>query len=186
MLSDDVNKILKYAKSLIGIPYTWWLEGENTCSTLHPFYINKIPTLKYLKEYGINCTGLINLLRLKMGKDVKGVGKYKGGTYQWYKYFKDNNFLKEFKYNKKYPLGTLFIRKYRNIKDQGHVAVLYKWNEKKELKDETLHAYIIHAISNEEYPINNGKVFVTNLGYTHFSTSYGYFDNIVLPEDWLR
>ena len=175
-MSDKIDDILKYAKSLMGVKYTWWKCGSTTQKD-HPFYVDKLPTKKYLKENGINCAGLINLLRLKVGKEVPGKGNEKGGTVAWLKFLKKKDVLEKFNYTNKYPVGTLFIRKYRNVKDQGHVAVFYSQSEDKML----LHGKIIHAYAYG----NKGKVGLTPLGYSHFSIPEGYYEYAIKPENWL-
>ena len=50
--------------------------------------------------------------------------KHRGGTGFWYKKWEEQKKLKPFDYTKKYPLGTIFFRRYRNIKDQGHLVFL--------------------------------------------------------------
>lgn len=184
MTQKEIKNILHYAETLLNIPYSGWSDNNSTEKELHPFYVKSLPKLEYLKEKGINCAGFINIIIHKIGKNIQGKGKYIGGTRQWYLYFKNNKMLKNFEYNHKYPLGTLFIRNYRNKTDEGHMAILYKYNKKKKLKDSILHAYIIHAYNNSQE--NGGKVGITNLGFSHFSISEGYYDNIVLPQDWLK
>jgi hypothetical protein len=61
-----------------------------------------------------------------------------------------------------YPVGTLLGRNYRNVQDQGHVAVVVAAN------------HILEAAARG----------VTNV---HTPTSYGahFFEYAVLPKDWL-
>ena len=61
----------------------------------------------------------------------------------WYNKWKEQKKLKPFDYTKKYPLGTILFRKYRDVKDQGHFAVLYSYNKKH--PDKILYGEIIHA-----------------------------------------
>lgn len=151
-INNDIELTLKYAKSLVGIPYSFWDEKKSPSNIQHPFYINKIPTKNYLMKNGINCIGFLNIILLKLGKNIEGFGKDKGRI-GWYYYFEKNNLLKPFDYNKKYVLGTLLIRKYRNNKDKGHVAILYKYNKKEELKNKILHSDIIHAYKEGALPL---------------------------------
>jgi hypothetical protein len=94
-----------------------------------------------------------------------------------------NNKLKEFDYTKKYPIGTILYRKYRDVKDQGHFAVLHSYHKKH--PDKLLYGNIIHAYAYDKY---SGRVGVTQLGYSHFhnyNLSEGYYEYVVLPKDWL-
>ena len=173
-----VEEILKFAETLIDIKYTLW-NGEPLSKNTHPFYVNEIPNMEYIKKNGLNCAGFINLLRLKSGKYVPGIDDYKGGTHSWFNYFKDEKCLEIFDYRKKYPLGTWFLRKYRSITDQGHLSVLYELDK----NDFWLNNKIIHSYYDEKE--NNGKVGLSILGYSHYSIPEGYYEYIILPENWI-
>jgi cell wall-associated NlpC family hydrolase len=173
-----IEDILKYAKSLVGLKYTWWKSGSTT-KDKHPFYVDAIPTKTYIKKNGICCAGLINIMRQKAGYEVPGIGIYKGGTYSWYKYLKKKKVLEKFDDNKNYPLGTLFLRKYRNAEDQGHVSVYIK---KGKIPKKPLYGEIIHAYAEDE---NGGKVGITSLGASHFTLKNGYYEYAILPKNWL-
>jgi len=173
-----IEDILKYAKSLIGLKYTWWKSGS-TSMNKHPFYIDDIPTKAYIKKNGICCTGLINIMRQKAGFDVPGSGADKGSTIGWHKYLKNKNVLEKFDDNKNYPIGTLFLRKYRNVKDQGHVAVYLK---KSKIAKKPLYGEIIHAYAEDE---DGGVVGITSFGASHFYFTNGYYEYAILPKDWL-
>ena len=171
-----MEEILTFAESLIGVKYTLW-KGGPLSKEPYPFYINEIPNIEYIKQNGINCAGFINLLRLKSGKDVPGNGDYRGGTFSWFNHFKEKNCLEVFDYRKRYPLGTLFMREYRSIKDQGHCAVLYELDK----NDLWLNNKIIHSYNDE----NGGTVGLSVLGHSHYSIPEGYYEYIILPENWL-
>jgi len=114
--------------------------------------------------------------------DTKSIG-LEGGTYFWYHYFSKKSFLKKFDYTMDYPIGTLFLRKYRNVEDQGHVAVLYSKYNKDPSK--ILYGNIIHAYADDD----GGQVGITNLGFSHFidpDLKEGYYEFAVLPQHWLN
>merc|ERR1712083_365861 len=90
--------------------------------------------------------------------------KYRGGTGFWYNYFKRNNKLEPFDYRKEYERGTLLLRKYHSIKDQGHLAVIYFKNKRN--PEMTLLGDIIHSYVTDDD--GNGYVGVSNLGQSHF------------------
>ena len=171
----NVKKTISFAETLLDTKYTWWIDGDTTSDNHYPFYITKVKD---------NCAGFINLLRLNLGLDIKGSGDYKGGTYCWHNYFKENNMLEEFDIHKTYPIGSLLIREYSDPEDQGHVAVLYKKSKGKN-EESIYYCDIIHAYSEGEYPDSTGKVGTTNTSVSHFSISTGYYNYIVLPKDWL-
>ena len=174
----NMKEILKFAESLIDIKYTLW-KGGSLSKDIYPFYVNEIPSIEYIKKNGLNCAGFINLLRLKSGKDVPGTGEDRGGTLSWFNYFKDKKCLEVFDYRKNYPVGTLFFRKYRSIMDQGHFAVLYELDK----NDLWLNNKIIHSYYDKEE--GNGKVGLSVLGYSHYSIPEGYYEYIILPENWM-
>lgn len=174
----NIEEVLTFAESLIGIKYTLW-KGGPLSKDIYPFYVNEIPDIEYIKQNGLNCAGFINLLRLKSGKDVPGNGDYKGGTLSWFNYFKEENSLELFDYRKKYPLGTLFLRKYRSIIDQGHLAVLYELDENNVWLNNT----IIHSYYDKDE--DSGTVGLSILGDSHYSIPEGYYEYIILPENWI-
>ena len=179
-MNKKIQKIIEYAETLLGIKYTPWV-GGSTNKTPHPFYTDKIPSKEYIVENGVNCAGFINLLRLKAGKLVPGENNTKGGTVAWYKYLEKINALEKFDYMKDYPLGTLFIRRYRNIQKQGHMAVLY-CRIHNENKNE-ISQKIIHSYGDSSY---KGEVGLTPLLFSHFSLIGGFYEFAVLPHKWLE
>jgi len=185
-----IEDILKYAKSLIGIKYTCWMGGPLNKKP-HPFYIDDMPTNAYLKKHGTNCTGFINILRQKAGKSVPGSGEWKGGMSGWYDYLKSKKVLKKFDDTKNYELGTLFLRRYRSIEDQGHVAVyINKYNTKTKTKTEgktenknkPLYGDIIHSF---DFDKNNTGICINRLGWSHFWDEHGFYEYAISPKDWL-
>lgn len=172
-----MQDLLSYAEKFIDIKYTLW-EGDHqtTDQTPHLFYIDYIPDIEYIKKYGMNCVGFINILRQKKGNCIPGEGKWRGGTESWYNYLNNKNLLEPFDYRKSYPIGTLILRNYRSVNDQGHVAVLYKKSNDKYLDDKIIHSYSDNC---------GGKVGITSLGYSHYSIPNGYYEYISLPHDWL-
>ena len=183
-MGKEVNDLLKFAKKLVGIKYTWWTGHEKKEDDF--FYVNCIPKFKTLQNRGIGCTGLINILRQSVGKPIPPSNSlFRGGTVFWYKYLKSKKLLKPFDYTKNYPLGTLFLRKYRNIDDQGHVAIYYKKNKKDPTK--LLYGEIIHAYADDKHPAG-GQVGTTILGYSHFygGGRTGYYEYVITPTNWLN
>ena len=169
---------LAIAKKLIGAKYKLWLgDFQKTDDTPEPFYINEIPNIEYVRTHGINCAGLINIMRLNTSGSVPGEGNWRGGTLSWYEYLKSKDVLIDFDYRRNYPKGTLLLRNYRNENDQGHLAVICgKDKHGKWLNDDIIHAH------NNGY---DGAVGTCKLGYSHYSIPEGFYEYIILPEDWL-
>lgn len=58
-----INKCITYARTLIGVRYTLW---KDTMEDTGPFSYAEnevIPSLTKIKDLGINCVGVINLMR---------------------------------------------------------------------------------------------------------------------------
>jgi hypothetical protein len=119
---------MEFVEALVDkTPYRWWSDGESTLED-GPFYCKKIPSIETIQKSGCNCAGLINILQLCRGLVVPGVKInhfYAGGTYAWYEYLSSINALEPVNRSKSYPKGSLLLRRYRDVKDQGHLAVLY-------------------------------------------------------------
>ena len=77
-----------------------------------------------------------------------------------------------------YPVGTLLLREYRSVDDQGHVAMVCQ-NE----KNDPLFDKIIHSCYTMEP--SDGGVTITTLGRSHFAFTEGTYQYVVLPEDWI-
>jgi len=138
---NEIEKILEYAKKMDGIKYTWWTGSDKEEDI---FYCNEIPSMEKLKEKGINCAGLINVMRMYSGVEIpeqKDKDVVRGGTRFWYNYFNNLGKLEVFDYEKSYQLGTLLLRDYKDINDQGHMAVICEHSKeypKKLLSGESL------------------------------------------------
>lgn len=165
-LDDLVEMVLQYATKLIGVKYTWW-KGGPLDTNPHPFYIHSVPSITYIKTNGINCAGLINLLRQKAGCKVHE----SGGTVGWYDYFKKMGVLNKFKESGNYSIGTLLLRKYRDEVDQGHLAVCYSGKEP--------NINIIHAYDDDD--CGTGIVDISKLRPDYNN----YFEYTVSPKHWL-
>lgn len=181
-IDDKVKEVFKYAKTLIGLKYTWWTGDDR-----EDFHYYDAPKSKtFIKKHGVACSGFVNLLMHKAGVNLPSSGKlwkHRGGTGFWYYKWKEQKKLKPFDYTKKYPLGTILFRKYRDVKDQGHFAVLYSYNKKH--PDKILYGEIIHAYAEDE---KGGRVGTTILGYSHFWDmvgTEGYYEYVIEPKDWL-
>ena len=168
MSVSDIERAIEYASTLIDIPYIWW-KLENNIDNI--FYVNWFPSREIIEKRGVNCAGLINLVRQSIGRSIREpvgeIGRlYPGGTGYWYELLKHDGVLEKYMEGEKYPIGTLFLRTYRNEMDQGHVAIMY--NERNQ---------IIHSFC--ESPEFNG-VKVTQLGYVP-----DYYEYAIYPENWL-
>ena len=140
-----MNKLEEFLENFIDIKYSY---SETVEYNKAPFYflekedykLNEIK-LSDIKKQGINCVGLINIIRrhynLEIPKDKNGNHE---GTSTWFEYLNKNNFLEKIDYKKIYETGTLLIQDY-NPEDQGHVAIIINKNN-----DILINSYKIHAI----------------------------------------
>ena len=156
---------LLFAETLLDVPYIWWTGNETEEDDM--FYCDKIPSLETLHKKGINCAGFINLVILHSGKTINHNHIVpRGGTGFWFVEFTERKVLQKIDYTKTYPIGTLLFRTYKDVKDQGHFAVIYD-----NLNNKIIHAYAGHGVGitdmvNEYAPID-------------------YYEYIVEPTDWL-
>lgn len=176
-----MNKELRsYIESLVNTKYQWWMEGPTGNGA--PFYAENgpPPRLDQIRANGLNCAGFINLLRRYQGLEVPGVKKElwnAGGTYVWFRYLDKRNLLKPFEISKAYPPGTLLIRDYVSVFDQGHLAITMGNNR------------IAHCYPDDPNPVAETLVepgvlieplnLSTNWGF------HGYYTHTVDPEDWI-
>ena len=178
----NIKNVLEYAKTLLGIKYALW-EGGSLTTNVYPFYVNVPPSdmnISFFRKHGMNCAGFINILLWKFGRGVPFSGdaevdEWRGGTYFWHHYFDKIGALKVFDIDAKYPVGTLFLRKYVDEKEQGHVAVLCELD--------SMCGKIIHSYKDER--LGYGGVAINTLRDSHFIEPEGFYQFAVLPKNWL-
>ena len=144
----DKIKLLELTSDFIGIKYSKAIYFEEKLINYKPIYglCTDLPPLDEIKNIGINCLGLINLIRLKLGKimfsiDLKYVDKTMFGCVGYWHYKLNKYYLKHIpKYDSEldYDCGTLIYRKSCNL-DPGHFAILLDKNT------------IIHSYTNQDY-----------------------------------
>lgn len=190
-MDKDIISMISFINQLLGTPYILWRADQKDCGIQAYVSHEPIPTIDYIKQTGINCVGLINLIRRYFKQDIPGIKEnkqYAGGTYEWFKYFKKNKRLKKFNYKKSYPIGTLLLRNYSNEQDQGHMAIIYNdYNGKDVLFCELVHAY--YDISDNKNIKNKklspGLIVDNSVGLSHFWFSQGTYTHICYPNDWI-
>jgi hypothetical protein len=188
---NKINKAIKYAKQFENFPYTLCSnKPPNLKKDKEPFWFfnEKPPDISVVKQKGLNCVGLANLVRRYMKLQIPGnvtnqkVSKdsklWIGSTSAWFEYLSDKKRLKKIDFNKVYPKGTLLLQNY-NPKDQGHVAFTIN-SSKKGLLD----TKIIHSIYDKNK--ETGKIYkhvVIEKVKDYFN--YKRFTHICLPQDWI-
>ena len=159
-----MNSLQNTIKSLLGIPYRFWNPDVSCAGDRGPFYAfnGPLPPLEQIEEQHMNCAGFLNLLCRVLGVPIPGADEkfyYAGGTVAWMDHFKARKCLHPFKPWIVYPEGTLLLRQYRNIDDQGHIAVYMGPNS------------IVHS-----WP--EGGLIVGPI-------QTDYYEFVCLPEDWM-
>jgi len=143
-----------------------------------PFWVDNstAPPAELVKREGCNCAGLINLIRRKLNLSIPGVEfklYYAGGTYVWFEYLKYFNFIDNLDLDSEYPIGTLLIRKYRSLEDQGHLAILLTTGRL--LDQKVLHCYPEKGIQIDD-----------KVSLSHYWLPNGYYEYICKPDYWLH
>lgn len=157
-----------------------------------PFWVSnsEAPPSGDVMAESCTCTGLINLMRRKIGLEIPGLDRpdyeFPGGTWCWFNHLKKKGKLKNFNINMIYPKGTLLLRPYRNESEQGHMAVVYTDNPRN-----VLYAKLIHSYSKDgtPHPGRKGLYGVkidAAVGMSHFWDPKGFYTHACLPKDWLR
>lgn len=162
---ERVEYILSKAEELIGIEYNPWNPNISCYGNHGPFWAfhAPCPSLDLIKKGQLNCAGFINILRRDLNLEIPGAfdeSYYAGGTYEWYIYLDSREYLVAFQKNIDYPRGTLLLRRYRDVEDDGHLAIV------------TGRDTVVHSIK--------GK------GVTHDSLWPDYYEYVCYPEDWLQ
>ena len=180
MNPTELNELLHYIDSLRGTLYKWWLEGET--GEGGPFYAadEPLPTPANIRAQGLNCAGFINLLRRFRKYPIPGVKEglwNAGGTYVWFRSLQAEGLLEPFNPSFPYPPGTLLLRDYTSVFDQGHLAVVLHNNQ------------IAHCYPDD--PIPRANVFVEPglriepLALSMNWDSKGFYTHICRPENWI-
>lgn len=170
----SIDDLRDYVDGLIGTPYTWW-RGGTTLADGAPFWASSAPAPAAgdVRAAGCNCAGFINLLCRLRGAPIAGLTEgwyFAGGTGAWAEALEPH--LQPFDAGASYPAGTLLLRKYRDVEDQGHVAVL--WSSGSVLKQRLAHSYIADGVAINE-----------TVEMSHNWAAGGYYEYVCAPEHWL-
>jgi hypothetical protein len=182
-MTSKTIKALEYGIKLIGTPYDYWRGGENQKES--PMFAQNGKVPHKLDVTSLNCAGLCNLMLRSIGKELPYSSKTNtiGGTEAYFEYYKEKSY--EFSINNVYPMGTLLMRDYRDINDQGHVAVL--------LDDRGKQALVLQSHVEGEYLTSTkpgvNAMYTLADSHMNFTDEEGkgcYYERVVLPEDWLE
>lgn len=193
-----INAVIRYAKSLVNVPYRWHREGDKIQENDKFWAKNGSHVTREeidKEDKCIVCTGLINLMRRYVGLSIPGLdgslddisGKeFPGTTGIWFAYLDRKGRLKKLNVKKKYPKGTLLLRDFEDIENQGHVAVIIDEKGDSILDQRIIHAYAKLPYKGSEDVKNVGKVGTMKFTSSHYyNTEDGYYTHVCLPENWL-
>jgi hypothetical protein len=123
-----MSEAISLAKEYLGIRYGAWNGYNIPRNDSTPFYAGhgEPPPYGHIRQQGISCTGLTNLIRRHYGLTVPGVDDpleaYPGGTGAWWRFLKPA--LSPFREGQDYPVGSVLFRPYCDFDDQGHIAIV--------------------------------------------------------------
>ena len=185
-IDNHIQKVLDFAASLVGSSRGPDCEKYIPSSNQAPLWCSDqhLPPIDRLKEEGMICAGLINVMRRKAGLSVMVLNEMTtevlGGTSDWFSYLQGKNRLEKFSIYAHYPKGTMLLRDY-NSQDEGHLAVIYQDNDKGVLFSSLIHSDGYSAKKVVIDPCVATSHFVQYNG----TTNQGHYTHICLPEHWL-
>ena len=138
-LEQNEKKAQDYLNKILGTRYTWWTKG--IVPERGPAWGRNgaPPSPAEVKAEGCFCAGVATLARRAVGLPVPTLGNanYDGGVVAYFGstnaappdfprqgYFEKHGRQRPFNLEKARRPWTLIGRKYRNVKDQGHVAIV--------------------------------------------------------------
>lgn len=186
--SSNIEVALTYGMSLVGqARYKWWHPDMRMIGDVGPFWAYDAPVPDVVEI--ATCTGLLNLMRRKVGLRVPGVQErsaYAGGTYEWFTYLDSRDLLLPFDTTRRYPKGTLLLSPYVDEANQGHVAVLISEGASSVLDEKLLHSYSEELYDpNQRGIVMPGICMKDSVADSHFWKPEGYYTHACLPENWL-
>lgn len=173
---NNFERCLMWMWPLVGqMPYGWWLDGP-VPDGAPAFAVNKrVPSIEWLMQQTIFCIGPINLARRHCGKAIPTAGNelYDGGTVALWAFW--SQFLRPFDIQKNYPHGTIIFRRFRDVNDQGHGAVILgNWR-------------VLQSFDGNEPLKGTTDGPGLNARYTaDASHAGGYYEYALFPPDWIN
>ena len=210
--SEEVDAVLSYLRTLIGVPYKAWdgakWRADNTAPFWMPDYMTAPQSASIVPDMtvvyasgGVNCAGLINLGLQRVGIEPPGIQtEYPGGTGAWGAY------VTWMPYNpdRVYPRGSILLREYRNEKDQGHLAMITTDDNSIGMNNHLIHAsgvlgcvlespiHMVHKVENwvSSMDISGSKTEKSEKSEKSDKLAIskitgGYFDCVCTPNLWL-
>lgn len=176
----NIKKAIDYAQSIVGTPYKWWQGEAILGEDCGPFWAANAPPppLEVIRDQGVCCTGILNLILRHLGLPVPGVATkhaFAGGTGCWEEFLIPH--LEPIDTTEQYHEGTILFRPYRNYEDQGHIGMI--------LKDgKFLHSHATEASPSDGFQ-SPGCVIDETWMSSHGWTEKGYYMYAARWYSWL-
>ncbi len=176
-----MERITRFLHDLEGTtPYSPWNETIGFTPG-PPFWLDKtLPSIEEIREKGVNCLGLVNLVSLVSGNTSR---------MDWFDELRARGVLEPFDRAPRddYPPGTLLLRPYKDPEhDQGHYAIVV------EERGVIAHAFArIPEGKTFEELIKSGEnlppgVVVESVQISDGWFSGGTYTHVCLPGDWIK
>jgi hypothetical protein len=182
-LDRNIEKAEDYLDKIVGTPYSWWTGG--TVPDGAPVWAKNGEPPQPADVRSTSCcdTGVTNLARRAVGLEIPTLGNqnFDGGIVAYFGaadsappsfpregYFERQGKLRRFDLEEAQRPWTLIGRKYRNVSDQGHVAIVISGGK------------VLQS-----YDAGGGRPGVNKDATLEQSHAGGYYEVMVRAEDWL-
>jgi hypothetical protein len=163
---------IEYGLQLVGVPYGWWTGGPIPAGA--PMWARDGPPPPPQAVSQCNCTGLTNLMLRAAGRQLPcGPSVGRGGTGAYALAYEQR--AARFDPERCYARGTLLLRRYRGLADQGHVAVVLQASGP---TARVLQSHVAAGYPEERPGVNNSFS-------VRESDAGGYYELAIAPEDWI-
>ncbi len=186
-LEQNQKRAWEYLSKIVGTRYAWWTGGIVPSRAPAWATNGPPPPAAEIRRTSCFCAGVTNLARRAVGLEVPHLGNenYDGGVVAYFGsteaaspefprrgYFEAHGRQRRFDLEEARRPWTLIGRKYRNVRDQGHVAIVLPGGKLL-----------------QSYDAGGGRPGVNtnvSLERSHYSWGpQGGYEVMVRPEDWL-
>ena len=182
-LDQNIEKVEDYLNKILGTPYSWWTGGAVPDGAPAWAKNGEAPQHANVRGTSCFCAGVANLARRVVGLEIPTLGNpnYDGGVVAYFGstsaapasfprqgYFERHGKLRRFDLEEARRPWTLIGRKYRNVKDQGHVAIVIPGGK------------VLQS-----YDDGGGRPGVNDKATLEGSHNGWYYEVMVRAEDWL-
>lgn len=182
-LERNIETAEAYLDKIIGTPYSWWTGGTVPDGAPAWARNGEPPQPANVKGTSCFCAGVTNLARRAVGLEIPTLGNqnFDGGIVAYFGateaapasfprqgYFERHGKLRRFDLEEARRPWTLIGRKYRNVRDQGHVAIVMRGGK------------VLQS-----YDAGGGRPGINNNATLEQSHDGGYYEVMVRAEDWL-